>query len=336
MQTHPRSHGAILVTGAAGFIGARFIESCNHKDIPVISVDKERHFQERPEHTAVRFGRMIDRTKLFHWLDGHTSEISAIVHLGACTDTTQMDTAFLNRVNLEYSQNLWTIATNRRIPMIYASSAATYGDGSAGYNDDEVLLPKLHPLNPYGDSKHRFDLWALHADAHSAAPPHWTGFKFFNVYGFGERHKKKMSSMVLQAFDQIRQTGEVRLFKSHRKDIPDGEQKRDFIFVEDVVQALHFALKKPIPRGIYNLGSGQAHSFLELVRAVFKALNVPERITFVDTPVALRERYQYFTEARMDRLRTLGFPHSFHSLDDGVRLSVERLLKEAPPAQTPA
>lgn len=320
----------LLVTGAAGFIGARFIESCNQRDIPVISVDSLAHFAARPEHQDVDFGQKVDRENLFDWLKVHEPELRAIVHLGACSDTTQLDESYLRQVNVEYSQKLWNHATERKLPFIYASSAATYGGGELGYDDREDLIPRLRPLNPYGESKRLFDLWALEQEKAGHHPPRWAGFKFFNVYGFGERHKNKMASVVLHAFDQIRERGQVRLFKSHREDIAHGEQKRDFIYVDDVVDVLHFALShSDLKRGIYNLGSGEARTFLDLVRATFSSLGHPEKIEFIDTPVAIRERYQYFTEANMERLKKAGYTRPFTSLEQGVRSYVERLKKHA-------
>lgn len=250
------------------------------------------------------------------------------MHLGACTDTTELDEDYLRRTNLEYSQMLWRHCTLRKIPMVYASSAATYGEGELGYDDDEALIPKLRPLNPYGESKRLFDLWALEQERAGQHPPAWSGFKFFNVYGFGERHKGKMASVVLHAFDQIRDRGTVRLFRSHREGIADGHQKRDFIFVDDVIEVLEFARSTPIQRGIFNLGTGRARTFLDLVKATFAAMGAPENITFFDTPEELRERYQYFTEARMQKLRGVGYTKLFTSLEDGVAAYIKRLLAQ--------
>jgi len=324
----------VLVTGAAGFLGARFVESCNARSVPVISVDTERYFTERAEHRRLDFGRIVDRDRLFVELDGDAwASLAAIVHLGACTDTTELDERYLRAVNLDYSQKLWRLATERRIPLVYASSAATYGAGELGQDDDEALIERLRALNPYGESKRLFDLWALEEERAGRTPPAWSGFKFFNVYGFGERHKGRMASVVLQAFDQIRSRGRVRLFKSHRPDVRDGFQARDFIWQHDVVDVLWFALERPIERGIYNLGTGQARTFLDLVRAVFTALGVEERVEFVDTPADIRERYQYFTEARMDKLRRAGYAEPFTSLEAGVASYVERLLAQLAPDQ---
>jgi ADP-L-glycero-D-manno-heptose 6-epimerase len=317
-----------LVTGAAGFIGARFVESCRARAIDVVSVDSRAHFAERPEHKGLDFGPIVDRDELDGWLKGPGAgeKFDAIVHLGACTDTSQLDVAYLERVNVRASQRLWDEAVARKIPLVYASSAATYGAGEAGYGDDEASLARLRPLNPYGESKHRFDLWALERERAGHRPPAWSAFKFFNVYGFGERHKRRMASVVLHSFDQIRATGESTLFKSHREGIADGQQKRDFVFVEDVVEVLHFAATKPIARGIYNLGTGRARAFHDLARAVFAALGLPERIRFVDTPENLRAHYQYFTEAKMEKLHAQGFVRPFATLEEGASKYVARLI----------
>lgn len=316
----------LLVTGAAGLIGARFVESCNRRAQPVISVDDPEHFRTRAEHHGVEFGTIVDRAVVLEWLAANRPALAGIVHLGACTDTTELDVAYLTRVNLRASQDLWLHAAANALPFVYASSAATYGDGANGYDDDEAKLAALRPLNPYGDSKHQFDLWALAEERAGHRPPAWCGFKFFNVYGFGERHKGPMASVVLHAFDQIRGRGSVRLFKSHRPDVADGHQVRDFVFVEDVVRVLHHALSAPIARGIYNLGTGSGRTFLDLARATFAALEAPERIEFIDMPEALRARYQYFTEARTARLRGAGYREPFTALEDGVRQYVARLL----------
>ena len=315
----------ILVTGAAGFIGARFVEALGGEPI---SVDHPEHFRTRAEHESIRYGEIVDRENLFDRLEQAKPSLSAIVHLGACTDTTELDEAYLTRVNLEYSKRLWSYASREKIPLVYASSAATYGDGALGYDDDEALIPKLKPLNPYGESKRLFDLWALERERAGEHPPTWSGFKFFNVYGFGERHKGKMASVVLKATDEILATGQVKLFRSHREGIRDGEQLRDFICVDDLIQVLRFALEKPIARGIYNLGTGRARSFVDLARAVFLELGRPEKIEFFDMPPVIRDRYQYFTEARMDRLRAQGYAAPFLSLEEGAGRTVRALVSK--------
>jgi ADP-L-glycero-D-manno-heptose 6-epimerase len=320
------ARGALLVTGASGFIGARFVESCGRRGIPVVSVDRRTSFSERAEHRGVDFGTIVDFEALADWLAGTPPPLAGIVHLGACTDTTEMDVELLRHVNVEYSERLWRYASTHHVPLVYASSAATYGDGALGYDDDEAVIPRLRPLNPYGESKQQFDLFALAEARAGRRPPAWSGFKFFNVYGYGERHKGSMASVVLHAFDQIRASGEVRLFKSDHPGYADGEQRRDFVYVEDVVEVLHFALDAALPRGIFNLGTGTSRTFLALAHATFAALDVPARIRFIDMPAGLRERYQYATEARMDRLRAAGYGAPFTTLEDGTRRYVERLL----------
>jgi ADP-L-glycero-D-manno-heptose 6-epimerase len=335
MSAHSKVY---LVTGAAGFIGARFVESLEARGISAIRVDRLSHFKTRPELAAMmmvqaRLGsEIVERDELWSWLAGqkngtkngtrNASRISAVVHLGACANTMETDEAYLDRVNLDYSKKLWNFARERDVPFVYASSAATYGDGAEGYDDDESRIARLAPLNLYGWSKQNFDLWALTEERAGRVPPAWAGFKFFNVYGFGERHKGGMASVVLHAHDQIQRDGQVRLFRSHRDGIADGHQKRDFIAVEDVVKVLHFALEKPIQRGIFNLGTGQARTFLDLANATFVAMHREPRIEFVDTPLQIRDKYQYFTEARMDRLRAEGYREPFMSLEEAVRLYV--------------
>jgi ADP-L-glycero-D-manno-heptose 6-epimerase len=297
----------------------------------VISVDREAYFTERTEHRGVAFGRIVDLDQLFDWLAREKPALSGIVHMGACSNTMETDEGFLLRNNVEYSQKLWNHATESKIPFVYASSAATYGDGAQGYDDDESLIPRLVPLNLYGRSKQLFDIWALQQEQRGAQPPVWSGFKFFNVYGPGERHKKGGgSSVVMNAFDEIQATGRTKLFRSHRSGIADGEQKRDFVWVGDVIDALHFALEKPIARGIYNLGSGEARSFLDLARATLRGLgheNPDSLIDFIDTPPAIRDKYQYFTEARMSRLSAQGFNRPFTSLEAGIGKYLKHLTQ---------
>jgi ADP-L-glycero-D-manno-heptose 6-epimerase len=288
-------------------------------------LDGAEHFSARREHDATPYGTIVDRDVLFEWLDRTTPALAGIVHLGACTDTTEMDQAYFDRVNVEYSKHLWQYATAHGVPFVYASSAATYGDGAHGYDDDESLIPSLTPLNPYGWSKQTFDLWVLAQSQAGHTPPIWSGWKFFNVYGYGERHKGKMASVILHAYDQLKAGGPVRLFRSHKMSIANGHQARDFIDVRDVVSVLWFALDHPVRRGIFNLGTGKARTYLDLARAVFRALGVEERIEYIDTPLAIRDKYQYFTEARMGRLRAAGYSAPFHSLEEGVAAYIARI-----------
>jgi len=314
----------VVVTGAAGFIGARAVERLTSRGADVVSVDLLSAFDNRPEHSGVNFGQRIDVAAIGAWL-GSGPSVQAILHLGACTDTRETDRAYLDRVNLAASQDLWRYAADTGVQLIYASSAATYGDGSLGYDDDEALIPSLRPLNLYGQSKQDFDVWALAEERRGLCPPAWTGLKFFNVYGFGERHKGRMASVVLHAFDQVVEHGFVKLFRSHREDIADGNQARDFVFVDDVVETLLSLVESPLPRGIFNLGSGRARTFLDLARAVFAALGRPADIRFIDTPLDLREQYQYFTEAKMTRLRDAGYARHPVALETGVERYVSML-----------
>jgi ADP-L-glycero-D-manno-heptose 6-epimerase len=312
-----------FVTGAGGFIGARTVEALRARGANVVSVDFPETFA-RPEHRGVDFGRTLHPDELVSAIAKNAPE--AVIHLGACTDTMELDEALLARLNDDYTRALWSRCAESKIPLVYASSAATYGAGERGYVDDESKIGQLEPLNPYGWSKQRFDVWALEQERNGHAPPRWSGFKFFNVYGFGERHKKRMASVVLHGFDQIRASGRIKLFKSHREGIADGEQKRDFVYVGDVVDVLLFATKD-ITRGIYNLGTGKARSFADLARATFAAMKREPAIDFIEMPEALRERYQYFTQADVARLRAAGWQRPFTSLEDGVAAYVERLLR---------
>ena len=328
----------IVVTGAAGFIGYQTAKRLADEGLSLILVDTLTYFDQRPEHAELaRHKKVIDRLSPLELIAAHSqidfAKVDAIIHLGACTDTTEMRVDYLNDVNLEYTKSLWKIATEYKIPFVYASSAATYGAGEFGYDDDESKMHQLKPLNPYGDSKLQFDLWALLEEKAGMTPPAWAGFKFFNVYGFGERHKGKMSSVVLQGFDQISAHGKLKLFRSHKAGIADGEQKRDFVYVGDVVEVIFFALglSKPgssngsLKRGIYNLGSGKARSFLDLAKATFGALGKEPEIEFIDTPIEIRDRYQYFTEANMSKLKQAGYVREFTSLEGGVKQTVDAL-----------
>jgi ADP-L-glycero-D-manno-heptose-6-epimerase len=235
--------------------------------------------------------------------------------LGARTDTTEFNRELLWKLNTDYTKEIWKRCVDYQIPLVYASSAATYGLGEFGYKDDESLIPQLVPLNPYGDSKNEFDKWAL---KESEKPFFWAGLKFFNVYGPGESHKGRMASVVWHAYNQIKDTGAMKLFRSHNPKYKDGEQMRDFVYVEDVCEVMFWLMNHRKDSGIYNMGSGEARTFLDLVRAVFKAMGKEERISFVDTPADIRDKYQYFTEADMSKLRGIGYKKPFSGLEKGV------------------
>jgi ADP-L-glycero-D-manno-heptose 6-epimerase len=314
----------IVVTGAAGFIGSCMIAKLNQENFnDVIAVD---HF-DRPEKRKNLEGKKIlhqvNRDDFTEWLDQHHVETEFIIHMGARTDTAEFDEVLLDRLNTSYTQRVWQKCIQYQIPLIYASSAATYGLGELGYKDDDQLISKLKPLNPYGVSKNKFDQWAL---AQKEKPFFWAGLKFFNVYGPNEYHKGRMASVIFHAFHQIKETGQMKLFRSHHPQYRDGEQKRDFVYVKDVVEVIYWLMRKRQHSGIYNLGSGKARTFLDLVHATFDALDKTPEISFIDTPEDIRDKYQYFTEADMNKLKSIGYPGQFTELEDGVREYVRQFL----------
>ncbi len=317
----------IVVTGAAGFIGSNIVAQLTRRGREdVLAVDI---LSTKPGEPALPndvgyldelgIAARLDRDELPPWLESDEAGcVEAIIHMGACSDTTGDDPQFMLANNTEYTRTLWDWAARKQRPFVYASSAATYGDGSAGY-DDRRAPTRYRPLNLYGESKQAFDLWAVRQEE---APPRWAGLKYFNVYGPREGHKGRMASVALHAWEQIRRDGVVRLFRSHREGIADGQQKRDFVFVQDVAaETLFFADPDASPEassGLYNAGTGVARSFEDLARAVFAAMGRDPRIEYVPMPEDLRERYQYFTEATMDKARAAGFERPFHSLEEGV------------------
>jgi ADP-L-glycero-D-manno-heptose 6-epimerase len=317
----------IVITGAAGFIGSVLAAKLNSErffDL-VLSDDFSRQ-DKTPNYKEKTFRCLVHRDELPAFIEKNQRLIQFVFHLGARTDTTEFNTEIFDRLNLNYSKDIWKVCTEHGIPMVYASSAATYGNGEHGYLDDHSLLPSLKPLNPYGDSKHQFDLWALQQHQH---PYFWTGLKFFNVYGPNEYHKGRMASVIFHAFHQIKNTGEMKLFRSHRKDYKDGMQQRDFIYAEDIAEVLFWLMhnRNTNNNGIYNLGSGHARSFLDLVNATFAAMNLPANISFVDIPADIRDTYQYFTEANMNKLKGAGYVKEFTTLEEGVRRYVSQFLQ---------
>jgi len=308
----------IIVTGAAGFIGSALVgELLRQGWQDIVAVDDFSRADKEPNLAGKTLSAKVDRKDFFTWLDANEKLIQFIFHLGARTDTTEFNTAIFDELNLHYSQRMWEACVKYGIPLVYASSAATYGDGELGYSDQDDTLPyQLKPLNPYGDSKNDFDKWAL---AQAEKPYFWAGLKFFNVYGPNEYHKGRMASVVFHAFNQITATGGMKLFRSHRPDYRDGEQLRDFVYVKDVCNVCLFLMEHRTHSGLYNLGSGRARSFLDLVRATFAAMGKEEHISFVDTPADIRDKYQYFTEADMRKLQGIGYTTPFTALEDGVR-----------------
>lgn len=318
----------IVITGAAGFIGSALAAYLNELgETALVLVDDFSRTDKQPNWRTKRYRFAVERTDFIDWLRAYRREVQVIFHLGARTDTTSRDEAVFDELNLRFSQALWQVAADNGIPVFYASSAATYGDGSQGFSDDEALLPKLHPLNPYARSKHAFDLWVL---AQPQNPPRWAGFKLFNVFGPNEYHKGRMASVVWHGYNQIRQTGRLRLFRSHRPDYRDGEQRRDFIYVKDVVKVLVHAWQHSLPSGIYNLGTGQARTFLDLAHALFTAMEREPVIEFIDTPADIRDSYQYFTQAEMGKLRAAGYTAPFTSLEEAVQDYVKEYLLPEP------
>jgi len=315
----------IIVTGAAGFIGSALVgELLREGWQDIVAVDDFSRLDKGPNLEGKKLTARVERSAFFTWLDANEKLVQFVFHLGARTDTTEFDKSIFDELNVRYSQRMWDACVRYGIPLVYASSAATYGDGELGYDDADPTLPSsLKPLNPYGDSKNEFDKWAL---AQEKEPFFWAGLKFFNVYGPNEYHKGRMASVVFHAFDQIQKKGGMKLFRSHRPDYKDGEQLRDFVYVKDVCAVCMFLMQHRKNSGLYNLGSGTARTFLDLARATFTALGKPENIDFIDTPADIRDKYQYFTEARMEKLRSIGYDTPFTTLEEGVKDYVTNYL----------
>ncbi len=316
----------IIVTGAAGFIGSCLIQKLNeHQFNYIIAVDDFTSYPAKvPNLEGKKIKEKVERSQFFAWLDQHHEAVEFIFHIGARTDTTEFDQKIFDDLNLNYSKQIWKACCQYHLPLVYASSAATYGGGELGYRDDESLITQLQPLNPYGKSKNDFDIWAL---AQDDKPFFWAGLKFFNVYGPNEYHKGRMASVIFHAFHQIKQTDKMKLFRSHNPDYKDGEQQRDFIYVKDVIEVGFFLMNHRKNPGIYNLGAGKARTFLDLVKNTFRAMDLPEQIEFIDTPIDIRDKYQYFTEADMSKLRSIGYEKPFFSLEEGIHDYVRNYLK---------
>lgn len=328
-----------IITGAAGFIGSCLLAYLNEKGISdIIIVDDFKQYEDKtPNWESKQFLEKVERDDFFSWWTNEVASpntngqntprsISGVFHLGARTDTTEFDESIFQTLNIEYSQEIFRRCTAQNIPLVYASSAATYGEGELGYEDRHDILDQLQPLNPYGRSKNDFDKWVL---AQKQLPPAWYGLKFFNVYGPNEFHKGRMASVIFHTYRQLKATGGMKLFKSHRPDYQDGHQSRDFIYVKDLCQIMWWLMEQqPSQHGLYNMGTGQARTFLDLAIATFNAAGVAPNISFIDTPADIRDKYQYFTEANMQKLRAAGYEQPFHSLEEGVHDYVQQHLKE--------
>ncbi len=314
----------IVVTGAAGFIGSCMITKLSQEGCKdIIAVDDFSNEEKNKNLKDKNIGFCIDREVFFVWLKENYSQVECIYHIGARTDTAEFDWDILEGLNLKYSQEMWKACTDYHIPLVYASSAATYGMGEHGYSDNHEIVAQLQPLNPYGKSKNEFDKWVLQQ---TSCPPFWAGFKFFNVYGPNEYHKGRMASVIFHSFNQINKEGFVKLFRSHRPDYQDGMQLRDFVYVKDVVNVLFFVMQTRKQNGIYNLGTGKARAFLDLAKATFSAMGKPENIQFIDTPEDIRDKYQYFTQAEMQKLLSAGYTQPFYTLEEGVSDYVKNYL----------
>lgn len=350
----------IIITGAAGFIGSHVAEFFGRQN-KLLLVDKPEHFRARPylQLSEADLGdwmhgndskptphRVVDRAyfpKILeaigpsaptgnpkakeHVLIPAGEKIEAVIHLGACTNTAELRKDFLDEWNVAYSQHIWNWCTKHQVPLVYASSGATYGNGEHGFSDSWETAHKLQPLNPYGQSKQDFDLWAEKEVKAGRQPPHWYGLKFFNVYGPQESHKGRMASAVLHSFRQIQQTGSCKLFRSHNPNVKDGEQSRDFIHVQDIVNLIDFFLTTKPASALYNCGTGKARTFRSLADAIFAALGKPVQIEWMETPPQFRKAYQYFTEAEMDKVKAAGYGKEFLGLEEGVADYVKWLLK---------
>lgn len=326
---------AIILTGAAGFIGSCMAQYLNDQGFRnLVLVDDFGVEEKRKNWESKAYSHIVERHSLFDWLETHKPEVEIVIHLGARTDTAEFDYSIHETLNVQYSKDIWEYCTANKIPLIYASSAATYGSGEFGYDDDHALTEKLKPLNPYGISKNEFDKWALRRAKENHLPPFWAGLKFFNVYGPNEYHKGRMASVIWHAFNQIKKEGVVKLFRSHKEGFKDGEQLRDFVYVKDVVNVIGWMMRAMVngewataKNGLYNLGTGTARSFNDLVKATFAGLDRELHIVFIDMPEDIRDKYQYFTEANMRKLHDAGYAAPFYPLEEGVGDYVRGYLK---------
>lgn len=327
------TNATIIVTGAYGFIGSCMVSYLNQLGFDkLILVDAFDDDEKELNLLHKNFMVRVERDNLFDWLQKEKPAVDFVFHLGARTDTTEFDYSIHQKLNVEYSQHVWNWCTMHNVPLVYASSAATYGEGELGYDDSHDIVEQLRPLNPYGISKNEFDKWVLHQKNH---PPFWAGLKFFNVYGPNEFHKARMASVIFHSFNQIKQNGQVKLFRSHKEGYEDGEQLRDFVYVKDVVAVCYWLMKQDtngsqpaVESGLYNLGTGTARSFNDLVKATYAGLDRQPVIEYIDMPADIRDKYQYFTEASMDKLISAGYTDKFYSLEEGVDDYVRNYLNK--------
>ena len=327
----------IVITGAAGFIGSVVTAELNQKGYnDLILVDDFSKKEKERNYIDLKYKSLVDRNVFFDWFKENHEEVDFVVHLGARTDTTEFDWNVFQKLNVDYTETMFSLCAEYQIPLVYASSAATYGNGELGYDDSHEVVEKLQPLNPYGRSKNEVDKWILKQEKQ---PPFWAGLKFFNVYGPNECHKGRMASVIFHSFNQINATGKVKLFRSHRPDFKDGQQLRDFIYVKDIARVIIFMISQQttvnrqqtssteaLQSGLYNLGTGKARSFYDLAANTFKAMGKDVNIEFIDIPEDIRDKYQYFTEANMTKLREAGYYKEFTSLEDGVADYVKNYL----------
>ena len=323
----------IVITGAAGFIGSCLVEFLNGKGYNnLILVDDFTKHEKDANLSGKQYANKVEREEFFDWINNEKIEVNFFYHIGARTDTTEFDYSVHEHLNVAYSKKVWNFCTEKNIPLVYASSAATYGAGELGYKDDEDIIYDLKPLNPYGVSKNEFDKWAL---KQASSPPSFAGLKFFNVYGPNEYHKGRMASVIFHSFNQIKKNGFVKLFKSHKEGFNDGEQLRDFVYVKDVLKVCYWflecSLQKPSTfiSGLYNLGTGEARTFNDLVKATFSALDLKPQIEYIDMPEDIRDTYQYFTEADMHKIKAAGYSSPFYSLEEGVSDYVRNYLDDS-------
>lgn len=316
---------SVIVTGGAGFIGSCMVRMLNDMGIEDIYIVDHIHETDKWKNmTNKKYIEYIERDDFLKKLDSFSGKVSHIIHMGACSATTERNFDFLYKNNFEFTKRIWKFCVENQISMINASSAATYGAGENGF-DDKINIDVLRPLNGYGYSKQLFDQWERNQ---ILRPLQYVGFKFFNVYGPNEYYKQGMASVIFHSFNKIRETGEMGLFKSYKKEYKDGEQLRDFVYVKDICKVTKFMIENPNISGLFNLGTGEARSFYDLAKATFESMGLVPNIKFVDMPESLREKYQYYTQADMQKLREAGYKEKFYSLEEGCRDYVTNYLLE--------